>query len=246
MATRHGPKSCNIIGKVITVVFLIATLISEVAAKTVEVDQYDTFWLWAGVKPQPALGKAHEIYLLAGEVSGHPIPHIISQRSATPHIKGPALWIVYRANTLMWDERVMNDVMAHLEAWQHAGNKIAGLQIDFDAGTKHLDRYAVFLKSIRQRLPRQFKLSITGLLDWSTNGKSTGLAELGDTVDEVVLQIYQGRHVIDDYQKYLEKLATLHLPFRIGLLQEGDWQAPTELATNPFFKGYVVFLLNPL
>lgn len=243
MVTHHGPKSCIIIGRMIACVLLMAALNGTVSAKTVEADQHDAFWLWAGVKPQPALEKAREIYLLAGEVTGQ---NIVSQRSAMPHIRRPSVWIVYRAQNLIWDERVMGEVMAHLEAWQSAGNEMAGLQIDFDAGTRQLDRYAIFLKSVRENLPRQFKLSITGLLDWSANGDPEGLADLGGVVDEVVLQIYQGRHVISGYETYLEKLATLHMPFKIGLLQGGDWQAPPGLVTNPFFKGYVVFLLNPL
>jgi hypothetical protein len=34
------------------------------------------------------------------------------------------------------------------------------------------------------------------------------------------------------------------VPFRIGLLQDGDWQPPDGLQANPWFRGYVVFLRN--
>jgi hypothetical protein len=35
------------------------------------------------------------------------------------------------------------------------------------------------------------------------------------------------------------------VPYKIGLTQNGEWQAPKEMADDPDFKGYVVFLLNP-
>jgi hypothetical protein len=41
------------------------------------------------------------------------------------------------------------------------------------------------------------------------------------------------------------KLSRLTVPFRIGLLQGGEWQAPPTLPLNPYFRGYVVFLHNP-
>jgi hypothetical protein len=34
------------------------------------------------------------------------------------------------------------------------------------------------------------------------------------------------------------------LPFKIGLVQGGEWQAPGYLQDSPWFRGYVVFLLN--
>ena len=101
-----------------------------------------------------------------------------------------------------------------------------------------------FLKSLRARLPKQYKLGITGLLDWSANGDPKGLDALAGVVDEFVLQIYQGRRVIPGYSAYLAKLDRITIPFRIGLLQNGEWTPPPGLASNPQFQGYVVFLLN--
>ena len=88
------------------------------------------------------------------------------------------------------------------------------------------------------------KLSITGLLDWSSQGDSAALNGLGEIVDEVVLQTYQGRKTIPGYAAYLDSLEQLTIPFKIGLAQGGQWSAPPTLAANPNFRGYVVFLLN--
>ena len=78
---------------------------------------------------------------------------------------------------------------------------------------------------------------ITVLLDWSNNGHPEGLDALAGVVDEVVLQIYQGRRVIPGYSAYLAKLGRITVPFRIGLLQNGEWTPPPALAANPRFQG---------
>ena len=245
MATAIGPRRCIIIGRLISIFLALLLAASGARAEIVRAENYQSFWLWAGVRPQPALQQAKEIYLLAGEVKDGSHPHIISQRSAAPHIIGPNVWIVYRAQTIAWDEAVLREILAHMEAWRANGNAVVGLQIDFDAGTKNLENYAGFLAHVRALLPARYQLGVTGLLDWSAHGEPAGLQALGQTVDEVVVQIYQGRHVSPGYQAYLAKLAGLKVNFKIGLLQGGDWTAPDHLQGNSLFKGYVVFLLNP-
>ncbi|MET3722569.1 DUF3142 domain-containing protein [Sphingomonas trueperi] len=212
---------------------------------TVDAGRYDAFWLWAGVRPQPALARARRIYLLQGAVVGGDAPRLIAQRPAIPRIRHAELWMVLRVETLAWTPQIDAQLLAALQRWQRAGNRMAGVQIDFDARTRHLDRYATFLKTLHAKLPSRYKLGITGLLDWSANGDPEALANLAGVVDEVVVQIYQGRHVIPGYQGYVAKLDRLPIPFRIGLLQGGEWTPPPALAANPRFQGYVVFLLNP-
>jgi Protein of unknown function (DUF3142) len=241
MAIRLGRNGRTFIGSLVVLCFAFAGLVQ---AENVRAENYSAFWLWAGVKPQPVLSQAKEIYVLAGEVTGDNPARIISQRSATPRIKNSKIWIVYRAQTIAWDEGAMREVLRQMAVWKANGNSLEGLQIDFDAGTKHLDRYAAFLKTVRAAIPQEYALSVTGLLDWSANGDPAGLDALAGVADEVVLQIYQGRKVIPGYAAYLQKLDRLKVPFRIGLLQGGEWQTPEHLAENPMFRGYVVFLLN--
>lgn len=204
---------------------------------------HDAFWLWAGVRPQPALATARQVYLLQSAVVATPA-RLVAQRPAVPHVARAGVWMVVRVETLDWPPRITGQILAALDRWQAAGNRIEGVQIDFDARTRHLDGYASFLRAFRATLPRRYKLGITGLLDWSANGAPEGLDALAGVVDEVVLQIYQGRHVIPGYAAYLARLRGFPIPFRIGLLQGGEWQAPEDLAFNPRFRGYVVFLTN--
>jgi hypothetical protein len=204
----------------------------------------DAYWLWAGVEPQPALAKARRLYLLAAEVP-HDSPRLVARRPAVPKLAGRELWMVVRVETLAWPPEAHTQLLALLGRWRAAGNHIAGIQIDFDAATHGLARYAGFLRDLRARLPAGTRLGVTGLLDWSANGDPAGLDALAGTVDELVLQIYQGRSVIPGYQHYLARLDRLRLPFRIGLIQGGEWQAPPGLEANPRFRGYVMFLVNP-
>lgn len=211
----------------------------------VDAQAYDSFWLWAGVEPQPVLDKAKAIYILAAEIKGGPRGQYVDLRPAVPQVQHAQVWIVYRVETLAWDENVLPRIRRDIEGWKAKGNPIAGIQIDFDAATRGLPGYADFLRKFRGDLPPGTRLSVTGLLDWSSGGDSPALNALAGTVDEVVLQTYQGRHTIPGYQAYLRQLERVKLPFKIGLVQHGEWQAPPDLSRNPNFKGYVVFLMNP-
>ena len=217
----------------------------------VKAEDYDAFWLWAGVRPQPVLAKAKSLYILQGQVGFSPDDseakgHLIAQGGGVPRVRTAMVWIVYRAHTLNWPSEIYDQVLRQRRIWLDSGVPVAGIQIDFDARTRHLDQYQAFLRDLRHRLPADCQLSITGLLDWSSQGDSTVLNGLNGVVDEIVLQTYQGRRTIPGYQAYLGSLSKLTVPFRIGLAQGGDWSAPASLAANPHFRGYVVFLQNPL
>jgi hypothetical protein len=223
--------------------------VGPAAAGVVRAEDYDAFWLWAGVRPQPALAGARTLYILQGQVSPGSDKddegRLIAQGGAVPRRRGGEVWLDYRAHTLRWSPPVYGQILARLRRWQAAGDQVSGLQIDFDSGTRHLADYAAFLRDLRARLPPGYRLSITGLLDWSSQGDSAALGALGGVVDEVVLQTYQGRRTIPGYEAYLARLSRMTIPFKIGLVEGGDWTAPPDIAANPWFRGYVVFLKNP-
>jgi hypothetical protein len=211
----------------------------------VDARDYDSFWLWAGVAPQPVLERAKTLYLLDGEVRDGEPARYAPRRAQPPRLGDKELWLVVRTDTLHWPESSYAAVNRRLEAWRSAGNRLEGLQLDFDARTRHLDDYAALLADFRRRLPDRYKLSITGLLDWSAHGDPRALARLRGTVDEVVIQTYQGRETIPGYEAYFERMRGFDIPFRVGLVQNGRWREPARLGRNPQFRGYVVFLLEP-
>lgn len=215
------------------------------SGERVDVRDYHSYWLWAAVRPQPALKQADMLYLHQAEIisqSGKPV----LQRRGTPYsaIKVPALWISIRIATLEVSDQMINDMIRLRENWIAAGNQVTGIQIDFDASSYQLQKYAVFLQRLRERLPPDCKLSVTGLLDWAKTGSVAELNRL--PVDEVVIQTYQGRHTVTRYREYLPVLMQLKIPFKVGLVQKGEWDEGWQkrLATSPYYRGEVVFLLN--
>jgi hypothetical protein len=215
---------------------------TEGRAARVDPARYDAFYLWAGVKPQPVLAEAKTLYILAGEVrrdgAWEPL------RAAAPKLAKPEVWLVVRAASLDWSEGTRVAVWRELRLWQKDA-RIVGLQVDFDSATSGIGEYAAFLSSVRQDLPREFQLSVTGLLDWSANADPAALAQLKGVVDEVVVQSYQHRSTIPGYARYLERLARVPVPHKVALVQGGEWLEPAALRNDPLFRGYVVFLLNP-
>jgi hypothetical protein len=219
------------------------------AASTVNAADYDTFWLWGGVRPQPVLKQARCVYVLQGQIEARhgdeSQVRFLAQGGAVPQHLPVEVWLAYRVHTLHWTPREYAILLAQLRRWRQAGNRVAGVQIDFDAHTLHLDEYFEFLSQLRERLPSEYRLGITGLLDWSSRADPDQVNRLRGIVDEVVVQTYQGRHTIENYAEYLPRVSRLSLPFKIGLLQGGNWDAPGYLEKSSWFRGYVVFLQNP-
>lgn len=214
---------------------------TENRAMQVDPARYDAFYLWAGVKPQPVLAQAKTLYILAGEVrrdgAWEPL------RAGAPRLVGPEIWLVVRAASLEWPANTRTAIHRELALWQQS-SRVVGLQVDFDAATSGLSDYAAFLRARRRELPREYRLSATGLLDWSANADPAALAQLKGVVDEVVVQSYQHRTTIPGYARYLEKLARVPVPHKVALVQGGEWREPEALHRDPLFRGYVVFLLN--
>jgi hypothetical protein len=234
-----------------TILVCLAALLAaqRLAAGTVDASQYDAFWLWSGVMPQPVLKQARIVYVLQGQIEARrgdeSQVRFIAQGGAVPHGLSVEVWLAYRVHTLHWTPREYSILLAQLRRWQQAGNHVVGVQIDFDARTLHLEEYVEFLAGLRRQLPSNYRLGITGLMDWSSRADPDQVDELRGIVDEVVVQTYQGRHTIENYSAYLPRVSQLNLPFKIGLIQGGTWDAPSYIAESPWFRGYVVFLQNP-
>lgn len=210
----------------------------------VKVGDYDAFYLWPGVHPAKGL-RSKTLYLLDGEVRRDGSPQLTQLRMGLPRLPGKAVWLVVRTDRLDWNEAVYASILADLNRWKEAGNKVEGLQIDFDAATRGIDGYARFLADLRQRLPSRWRLSVTGLMDWSAHGDPQALVRLSHVIDEVVVQTYQGQTTIPGYEAYFRRMDHFPIPFRVALVEGGAWRPPATLARHPQFSGYVVFLLAP-
>lgn len=228
------------------ILLVIALLAGQAqAADVVTAREHPAFWLWSGVKPSDEIQGAQTVYLHQGEVlvRSH---GVVFQRLGLPvsRLTFPSVWLTVRFTTLDVPETIPGRIVRLMQRWQKSGNKVVGLQVDFDAGTYQLADYAGFLRTLRQQLPPEFALGVTGLLDWAKTGDVATLNAL--PVDELVVQSYQGRRTVANYQDYLPALTRLRIPFRLGLVQHGDRdiQAETQLQASPWYRGTVVFMLN--
>lgn len=230
------------IGGSILALLLGLSLAGNAAAGTVDPVDYRQFWLW---KPRPDVGLDHAetLYLLQGHIGAGGFTH---QGIAPAALGRRAVYLAYRLAVLDWNAILLASIVNQIHAWEHAGNRVAGIQLDFDARTPRLADYAGFLRSVRRDLPRPYRLSVTGLLDWSTGGSPEAFDAMAGVVDEIVFQTYQGRRTIANARDYLPAISRLHVPFKIGLVEGGAWDPAAErsLALSPFYRGAVIFLIS--
>lgn len=211
--------------------------------QSVEAADYDAFYLWPGVKPLSAMEQAETAYLLWGELRIDDPSRIVPLRRTPPRNAAPETWLVVRAERLDWGEGAYDQLLRETTRWQAAG-VVKGVQVDFDAATTRLGDYAAFLTDLRERLPDELELSTTGLMDWPANASHDDLAAMRSALDHIVIQTYRETETIPDYARYLARIDRLDMPFRIALVQNGQWCEPEGLASDPHFEGYVVFLLR--
>ncbi len=197
------------------------------------------------MRPPDHLSEAESVYLLWGELRADDPTRIVALRREVPRNPGPEIWLVVRAERLDWGEDAYRQLLAEAARWRAANQRFAGIQVDFDAATLRLRTYATFLRDLRRRLPAGVRLSATGLMDWTAGAPTDDLGSLVGVVDEVVIQTYQGRSTIPGYRRYLPFLERLDIPYRIGLIEGGEWSPPASLSKDPKFVGYVVFLKTP-
>lgn len=223
-----------------------ASAISHCAQTSVNPADYTHFWLWGGVGLPASVQQVQGLYLYQGEFTrrGGAL-HWVKGGQPLARLQVPMLWLTVRLESLALSEAQLAALARLPERWARAGNPRVGLQIDFDAASYRLDRYATLLKQLRARLAPGYMLGVTGLLDWAQTGSVAQLNQL--PIDEIVIQTYQGRHTIAAYASYLEALQGLTRPFRLGLVQGGDWQPCQQqrLAQNRWYRGEVIFIIKP-
>lgn len=213
----------------------------------IDANHYDAFWIWGDIRSAPYLYRAKTLYILQGDIHYQKKQHKIilqPQGIAAKPLPKQQLWLVFRNHDLNWSEEHFQMITRRLNTWRNHGNHVVGVQIDFDSKTQALYHYGLFLQKLRQHLPKEYQISITGLLDWTNMQDAKTLTLLKNNIDELVIQSYQGRHTVANYQAYLKRIGAMQLPYKIGLVQYGEWNQQLNFSNDQNFKGYVVFLLK--
>jgi hypothetical protein len=234
------------LGPLLALLLLGAAVAPAPAQTLVRATDYDSYWLWAGVKARPEVFRARALYLLQGEIGpdAQRVVRLKAQGAAQPGAHEATLWLAYRVRSLDWPPEILGAILRKLALWRAQPGRVAGVQIDFDASTHGLSGYTAFLRRLRVALPKDCALSVTGLMDWASQGSPEDLSELAGIVDEVIFQTYRGRDTVENIDAYLARLDRLTIPFRLGLAEGASWPAPSSIAANKNFRGYVVFLRN--
>lgn len=237
--------------KTVFCIFLVFSLNAcqptQSATSKVDANDFASFWIWGDIQTAPYLVHAKELYILQGEIrysKSKQISTFTPQGVSILKLPHQKIWLVFRTHHLAWNEQNYQTILNRLEHWRNRGNQVQGIQIDFDSKTNSLKDYAIFLQKLRQKLPQQYRLSITGLLDWTNFKDQNTLTLFRQNIDELVIQTYQGTTTIPNYPEYLKRISALRLPYKVGLVQHGTWFGNSTKQKDPYFKGYVVFLLR--
>ncbi len=237
--------------KTVFCIFLVFSLNAcqptQSATSKVDANDFASFWIWGDIQTAPYLVHAKELYILQGEIrysKSKQISTFTPQSVSILKLPHQKIWLVFRTHHLAWNEQNYQTILNRLEHWRNQGNQVQGIQIDFDSRTHDLKEYALFLESFRKRLPPSYQLSITGLLDWTNFKDQKTLTILRNNISELVIQTYQGTTTIPNYPQYLKRISAMQLPYKVGLVQHGTWFGNSTKQKDPYFKGYVVFLLR--
>ena len=237
--------------KTVFCIFLVFSLNAcqptQSATSKVDANDFASFWIWGDIQTAPYLVHAKELYILQGEIrysKSKQISTFTPQGVSILKLPHQKIWLVFRTHHLAWNEQNYQTILNRLEHWRNQGNQVQGIQIDFDSKTNSLKDYAIFLQKLRQKLPQQYRLSITGFLDWTNFKDQNTLTLFRQNIDELVIQTYQGTTTIPNYPEYLKRISALRLPYKVGLVQHGTWFGNSTKQKDRYFKGYVIFLLR--
>ena len=232
-------------GASLLILFFAALFVYPTSGKCEELPGY---WFWAGRSvlneaPVHSLYYIHQGTLERGSKTGRSL--LLRPHGAAPvKTSSAGIFLVFRLERIEVDQSFLDIVTSKLKTWEGKGNRVLGIQIDYDSPTRALIPYVDFLRRLRRDLPPEYQLSVTGLADWAANASEDSLLALSGVADEIVFQLYNGRKGIPDIPRYLRRMTTMQLSFRIGLLnnQEISLEEREKLQKNPHFRGWVYFL----
>ena len=167
-----------------------------------------TFWAWRDGLPAEAEveraareARAQALFVRAGQLHAEGQRIVRVRRPEGRFPRALPVHLVYNATRALLASFEAIDAAALASATEEAfkedsrratadGARVIGLQLDLDVPTRLLPRYAGLLTILRARLPRDARLSVTGLPTWM---ESRALADVLAAVDFWTPQFYGAR-----------------------------------------------------
>lgn len=187
-----------LIGAVGVVVFVLHVYYSERPRVRAVGEVPVAFWAWrteapgeADVQRAFAATNAKSLFLRAGQfdLADAEVKRIRPVAGKLP--KTPELHLVYNGTRKLLSELerietgrfagvVADTYRSDLSRAKEDGVEISGLQLDLDVPTRLLPRYAELLRCVRQLLPPDAALSVTGLPTWADSADINAVLEAVD------------------------------------------------------------------
>ncbi len=232
--------------------FLVAALLicvcgAGLARSEVFRGDHPSYWIWAGITENdlPAEGSG-SVYVFQGTFADSAGKAGFRRNGLFPYPmrERKHLHLVFRQEGRLPDPEVIVAVYRKTaEAWKRHAVEIRGLQIDADVPTSKLEAYGTFIESLRARLGKAERLSVTGLCDWLVNGDARALRRIASAADAIVFQFYQGRKPVADEAAYVEALKKADYPFMVGLLEKQNApRAVADIYNHPYYRGTILFI----
>jgi hypothetical protein len=201
------------------------------------------FWAWRTQSPADAdlreaieKTKAETVFLRAGQFDYQNGKLLRIRPLAGSFPKGIKLHLVYNTTRALLDQldsveaktlagEIARTYQSDSERARSDGADLSGLQLDIDFPTRLLPHYENILKALRNYLPRDTQLSITGLPTWM---ESPALSSVLRYVDFWIPQFY-GDEIAQRYEQvipisspasinhFVNKARALDRPFYAGL-----------------------------
>jgi hypothetical protein len=233
------------------IVFILLTLLPFFLITDIYNSKYslkakkNSYWVWAGISIADVPSSDAPLYLYQGLITKENEYIRFLHRGLFPHpLPNRNIHLVFRMNFLDKSSAFTNTILAIVDDWNYHGNHIKGIQLDFDSPTAKISEYAKFLKEVRNKLPQEYELSVTGLGDWLISGTPDSLSSISKNVNYIVFQLYHVNRPLENMELYFDKLGKLNFPFKIGLLNNTSSIIPDNsfLNYNKFFLGKIYFL----
>jgi hypothetical protein len=215
--------------------------------KSLNASPQNAYWIWSGINYPGKIPKKSLLYIHQGTLLNKKGSFYFQRQGlGLSVLKDHPIYLTIRIQHLYFNQAFITNLIVLLQRWQRRGNQVLGLQLDFDSPTNKLEKYADFLSWVRQILPKQYRLSITGLADWASQKNTEVIKKISQNADEIIFQLYNGQSAIPHLDLYLNRLINTKSNFKLGLLEKmnTDHNTYKKIFANQNFQGIVKFIIK--
>ena len=214
----------------------IALFVSTISVPVIKVQP--GCWVWK--EPDIELAQEYKHWVLyQGDIIADN-SNIFVKRGVMPvHIEDHELTLLFRIYALPDVELLAKQVSYAIEQWEMHDTNIQSIQLDYDAASSELARYARYVRALKHALP-DIHLSITGLVSWYDDN-FPDLITLGAEVEYIAFQLYQNYAPLARAEQYASRLTNYPYPYKLGITMHEGF-SEYRFKEGPHYLGDMVFI----